>query len=174
MDLTTKIQAIIQASASNPLDLSTPVDNAKISKTLQLADGTGDSQADQSFHDQYTIAADSNEDIDLAGVLVDAFGDTVTFDAIKAIYIHNASDEIATPTEAQIEIGAEGSNPWSGMFGDPSDTIILEAGDFFLWTCHTAGKSVTAGTGDILRIANNEGAGGDNALVNVVIIGDTA
>lgn len=115
-----------------------------------LLDGTGAGQADRLFSDNRS--ASGNDDLDLAGVLVDAMGTTLTFARIKGIAIR------ANPANTgQIIIGA-GTNPWA-TFLNAAGTATLRPGGFVVAYAgaDATGWAVTAGTGDILRIAPSTG-----------------
>ena len=56
-----------------------------------LTDGTGSELADRRGLFQRTVAVSANDDIDLAGSLVDIFGNTLTFVKIRKILIANLS-----------------------------------------------------------------------------------
>jgi hypothetical protein len=172
MDLSTTLKVSVDARATKPLDLTTAEDALNEDYKTVLADGTGDDQADLVWHDRRTIAASSNDDLDLAGVLSDAFGDTVSFARIKGIFIRNRSDQQGTPTEAQIQVGG-GSNVFASWLGASGDIVKIDAGGMFLLTNPTAtAYAVTAGTGDILRVTNNDGS--DQAEYDIIVIGATS
>lgn len=143
-----------------------------ISKTLSLADGTSANQADLMFVDQRAVATASNDDIDLAGTLTDAFGVVITFAELVAIMVINAPISGAANT-TDLTIGA-GSNPFLGFLGGTTPTIgpIKPGGSFMLFAGDAAGiGTVTAGTADILRIANSSGA---TATYQIILIGRSA
>ena len=71
------------------LDLSTPTDSPGLAWNQAWTSGTGDQQANRFFSDSKAISAIEN--IDLSGVLKDAFGNTLTMTAIKELWIRNKS-----------------------------------------------------------------------------------
>ena len=152
---TLKASVAIGESGSNAFS-SGPFWNGSLSYSQVLSDGTTANKADLSYMAEITVATAANSDLDLAGVLTDALGNTVTAAEIVAIMIKNvALDGTANTTD--LTIGG-GSNPvvgfMSGTIGPikPGGMVMLAAGD-------AAGLgAVTAGTGDILRIANSSGA----------------
>jgi hypothetical protein len=113
------------------------------------------------FKDTRTIAASASENLDLTGVLTDAFGATVANAEVIAIYVKAA----AANTNSVI-IGNV-ANGFVGPLGATGTYTVLP-GDFFLATSQ-AGWAVTAATGDLLKIANS--AGGTSVTYDVVIIG---
>lgn len=143
---------------------------ANVNKTfnLSMATGTAANQADRIVATRQTITASSNFDMDLAGVLTDTFGATVTFAKVKMIYV-----EAATTNANDVVIGNATSNQFVGPFGAAAHTATIGPGDVFLITRRgTAGLAVTAGTGDILRITN--GGGGTSVTVDIIIVGTSA
>ena len=66
MALTSEITFKVTGTYTAAKDLSTVTDPLALSKSIPLASGTGANQADLLFHDQRTIAASSNDDLDLA------------------------------------------------------------------------------------------------------------
>lgn len=102
----------------------------------------------------------ASEDVDLSGVLSDLYGSTVTMVRVKAVFIRNNS------TANNITVGAASSNQWSTMLNS-TGTITLHPGAYFSAATPTAaGWTVTAGTGDILKVAGTSGQSYD-----VVILG---
>lgn len=126
-----------------------------------LADGYETDEADLLWYDRRTLAATS-EGIDLAGSLLDVFGQTLTFGEIKGIYIYNRS----TTTGQNLTVGG-GSNPfitWLGTSGD--EVVIGPSGALLLWNPKD-GYEVTAATGDILTIDS----GAASITYDIIIVG---
>jgi len=139
-----------------------------ISSQLNFTSGTGAGQVDRIFSDTRTITASSTEDLDLAGVLTDSFGSTITFARIKGIYVAAAS-----ANTNNVVVGA-GTNPWLTMLNS-TGTISLRPGAVFLasiGSADTTGWAVTAATGDILKVANS--SSGSSVTYNIVILGCSA
>lgn len=168
MPLQATIKAAIRGLHSRTLDLgagSFPLDKVA---SIELLDGVGVDQADRLFTDQRTINASSNDDLDLAAVLTDAFGQTITFARIKAILVVAAAGNTN-----DVVIGAAAANAFVGPFGASTHTVRVRPGGMALLACKDAtGWAVTAGTGDILRIANS--AGGTSVTYDIVLIGASA
>ena len=165
MALNTKIQLMLEAIQTNPLDLGTPTDKLNYVKTIELADGVGLAQADQIFHDQRTLGVSAAEDLDLAGGLTDAFGNLLTFSAIKGMIF-----QAAIGNTNNVVIGGKLTNAFINWVSDATDELILKPGGFFALIDPTAGGyAVTAGTGDILEVTNS--GGGTSVTYDVIIIG---
>lgn len=165
MSLTTTINLVLDILHTKSLDLSAPVDRLSKTYAFSLTDGTGSGKGDLLFHDKRTLADGASEDLDLAGALSDAFGDTLTFVKIKALIIKNLS---ATQT---LTIGNATSNAFVGPFGAATHTLKVQAGAQAVLVMDPVGYSVTAGTGDLLKIANSAGASCD---YEIVIVGASA
>lgn len=147
-------------------DFNNAVDAFAKGYTFSLTDGTGANQAQKFFRDQRSVNASSNDDLDLAGSLLDPFGQTLTFTVVKGIWI--SSDAANT---SNLTIGNAASNQFATWLGAATHTVgpILPGGWFGIYRPDAAGYTVTAGTGDLLRIAN--GSGG-TAVYDIIIIGE--
>lgn len=166
MALTATIAASIKALLTGTADMGTPQQDFIEAFSIAITSGTGADQANNVFADQRSIAASSSEDLDLAGGLVNALGATLTFTAIKAILI-----QALTTNGGNITVGGAAANGFVGPFGDATDTIVLGAGDFAMITRRSAaGMAVTAGTGDLLKVANSDGAAA--GLYRIILIGE--
>lgn len=162
------ISAEISATYKNLLDIGTPTDTFLKKLRIELGNGTGASLADLLFHDQRTIAASSNEDLDLAGVLANPLtGATMTFVELRALLITASS---SNTNNVRVIRPASNGVP---LFLAASDGIDVPPGGAFLWTCPADGKvTVTAGTGDLLNVANS--SSGSSVTYDVVILGASA
>lgn len=166
MALTTTLDIGLVANLSTALDLVSAAAPMTYSKRTSLASGTATGQADKIFSDTRTIAASGTEDLDLAGVLVDALGATLTFVKVKAVLIVAAAGN----TNA-VRVTRPASNG-APLFLAASDGLDVLPGGTFLWTAPGAGITVTAGTGDLLTVANS--SSGTSVTYDVVIIGTSA
>lgn len=172
MPLTAKIKASIEAVQTGSNDFGAPRFAPEVSALIELANGTIANAADLIFVDERTVASASNDDIDLAGVLANALGGTLTFVEIVAILVINKPKSTAVNT-TNLTIGA-GSNPFAGFLGGTTPTIgpIRPGGLVLIASPADVGiGAVTAGTGDILRIANSSGAA---ATYQIAILGRSA
>lgn len=127
-----------------------------------LAEGTGDDQYDLFFNANDTINGTKN--YDLAGSLTDSHGDTLTFVELNGVYVKNTS----TSSGQNVTVGA---HPTSAVpiFSDVSDSVVLDPdGMLFLWW-PKMGKTVTAGTADVLRIFTNA-----SIAVTIALVGRSA
>ncbi|MEV8623406.1 hypothetical protein [Streptomyces sp. NPDC051079] len=150
-------------------DLSYPYDTLNWRRGVHLESGTTAGKADLRFADTRTLAASATEDLDLAGVLTDAFGTALTFVRVKGIFI-----SAATANSNNVVIGAAASNQWATLL-NATGTITLRPGMTFAAMAGSAdatGMAVTAGTGDLLKIANS--GAGTSVTYDIVIIGASA
>jgi hypothetical protein len=164
MPLATSIVASIEAQQSSVLDLGTPLAILKKAIKIALADGSGANQAAKVFSDSRNLAASANESLDLAGGLTDAFGSTLTFLTVKALIV------VARATNTNdVLVGGAGSNAFVGPFNANTSTIAVRPGGVVLFAAPATGWTVTASTGDLLRIANS--AGTTAVDYDIIIVG---
>jgi hypothetical protein len=169
MPLSSKLVAQVVATHTAQQDLA--IGSVPLNKTLSVAlsNGTGAGNADRIFHDQRTLAASANEDLDLAGVLLDSFGAAITFARIKGLYIAAAAANVNN-----VVVGAAASNAWATLLG-ATHTLTLRPGAGILLAAGQAdatGYAVTAGTGDLLRVANS--GAGSSVTYDIIVIGASA
>lgn len=130
-----------------------------------LVAGTGSGKADKLFADHRSLAASASESLDLAGVLADPLGATLTFAHVKALYVHAAA-----ANTNDVCVGGAASNTFVGPFADATDVACVKPGGTLLVTAPaSAGWTVTASTGDLLKVANSGGTTG--VAYDVVIVG---
>ncbi len=160
-----KIYAAVGSILSNTLDLSTPTSEQKADLTpIEFDSGTGDYQINKVWHDQRSLSASTNEDLDLAAGLTDALGSTITMTAVKVIVIK--ADEDNTN---DVVIGGDATNTVLGIFTAEADSIEIGPGGVFMWVQPKTGATVTAGTGDLFRVAN--GSSGTSVTYKIWILG---
>lgn len=164
--VTADVSAGVSGSYTGANDLASVETDFRIQALLRLTPGTGAGQADKVYSKTRTIAASSSETLDLAGVLPDPFGVTLTFVKVKAIYI----SAHATNTN-QVCFGGAASNGFLGPFKDATDIHCIDPGSFELVTS-IPGWTVVAATGDLLKVANS--SSGTGVTYDVIIIGTSA
>ncbi len=143
------------------IDIGTLVD-------FSLADGTAVGQADRIFSDTRTVNASTNDDLDLAGVLTDSFGATVTFVKVKGLFIRSA----AANTQ-NFSVGNAAANQWATLL-NATGTVTMRPGAVLLVAAGVADATaygVTAGTGDLFRVANGAGT---SISYDIIIVGTSA
>ena len=161
MNLAATIKVLLQLVGTNPLDLVTPQANHDITTQIDYTTGAGANGANELFSDTRTLADNTSENLDLAGSLTNAFGTTVAFARVKFIYIKNKS------TTQVLSIGGAASNQFINWVADATDIIKIRPGGVFLLIAPDAtGYPVTAGTGDLLKVANgNAGSSTDYDII---------
>ena len=162
MALVGAINLSVSASLTSPLDLSTPRDPLLYQLAQTIADGAGADQANQMWHDTRTLSASANDDLDLAGVLTNAFGATVTFARVKFILVKNKSTNAAAITV--------GPAPAQGVTNFLGTSDRLPPGAFMaMGLFDAAGWAITAGTADKVRVSNTSGSVA--ATYDIILIG---
>ena len=159
VNVTLKIDSLLQST----LDLDTATDPLLVAFSTLFANGTGSGQASQQWHDTRTLTASATENLDLAGVLTNAFGTTLTFVKVKLVYVKAASGNTN-----DVQVTRPSSNGLV-LFMAAGDGIALSPGAWMVYCSPTTGVTVTASTGDILTITNS--AGSTSVTYDVVIIG---
>lgn len=168
MPLTATIKASIAAALTGSNDMTpVPTHDFVEAFNLLMENGTGANQANNVFSDERTLAASASEDLDLAGVLANALGATLTFTAIKAILVIASSANVNN-----VVVGNTPLNAFTGPFTASAGAVSIPPGGFFFaLNPGAAGWPVTAGTGDLLRVLNS--AAGSSVTYRIVIIGET-
>lgn len=168
MTLKTKLNVSVSAMLTSLLDLAPSSSPLAYGKEFVLASGTGANQADKVFHDQRTLAASANETLDLAGVLTDPLGAPLTLARVKGIVIYAAATNVNN-----VEVGGVASG-LAGWVGDAaSDKVIVRPGGLLaLFAPDLTAYAVTAGTGDLLKVANS--GAGTSVTYDVIILGASA
>lgn len=153
MPLTSNLRVIFGANQTGANDFGGPTFTPLLDKAMAFANGTGANQADIVFADSRTLAASATEDLDLAGVLADAFGATITAAELVAVIVY------ADPTNTNDVVIGAALQPVA-LFGGTAGTIAVRPGGIFVIAAPNAAGQLTVGAGatDDLKIANS-GAG---------------
>lgn len=147
-------------------DLQTASAPLSLSQRIRLATGTGSSQADLMFTDTRTISASGTEDLDLKGSLLTPLGQAFTPAKLKAIIVVAAS---GNTNNVNVTRSSSNGVPFLGAAGD---LVPVLPGGVFAWVAPGAGVTVTAGTGDLITVANS--SSGTSVTYDVVLIGTSA
>lgn len=132
---------------------------------VDLESGTGTGQADLLFDDTRTIAASSNETLDL-NALTDMLGVTANFVKVKALIV-----KASAGNTNDVVVGAAASNPFVGPMGGTTPTHTLKPGGVMVWY-NPAGWSSANGASDQLKIANS--SSGSSVAYDLYIVGTSA
>lgn len=156
----------IDATASGTSDLGDPKQRVTVSEELDFIAGTDAvNKANILFADTRTLAASATENLDFAGTLANAFGQTIAAAEILAIFIRAADGNTNS-----VRFGPASSNGFTGPFADATDRLNVKPGEYIGLVSET-GWPVTAGTGDLLTVLNS--AGGTPVTYDVVVLGRT-
>lgn len=167
--LAVDIKASLVWLFQDTLDLSIVADVSKLEYAAALADGTAENQADRLWHDQRTVAASANDDLDLTALARTFFGSAVTIELakVKVLLIVN----MATAAGEDLLVGGAAAAAWAAPFGAAAHKVRVPADSCLLLTNRKSGWDVTNGSSDVLRIAN---AGTGDITYRVAIIGTSA
>lgn len=162
------VQLLLQSLLTKTFDLTVPQAQLPVNKLITLLNGTGANQADLAYWDTVNLAASGSTTLDLNGSLTDALGVAVNFLRIKLFYLFAYSTNANT-----VVIGNAAANQFVGWFGAAAHTEAVRPGGLSLHVAPDATAfSVTAGTGDQLKIAN--GGAGTAVDFDLVLIGASA
>lgn len=168
MPLSTVLNVSLQATQTSALDLVTASAPLSLGTLIQLTSGTGLNQADLIFSDTRTIAASGTEDLDLAGALTGQLGGTLTFVKLKGLLIRAAA---GNTNNVRVTRPASNGVPWLLAASDGFD--VTPGGlALFMAPANAGMATVTAGTGDLITVANS--SSGSSVTYDVVIIGTSA
>ena len=167
MSLTAKISVRFEGRQSGANDLGNPVFRPLLEVIKSFTDGTGANQADLVFTDTRTLEASASEDLDLAGVLADAFGATITMAEVVAVIVSAAQGN----TNNVVVGDATAPVP---LFGGTNPTLSVKPGGLFLIMAPDASGQFTVGAGstDDLKVANS--GSGTSVTYTIVVLGRSA
>ncbi len=162
--LTTQIRLQVSSTGQLGVGLTTVTNPVSEDYTQLFSSGTGASQASNIYHAERTITASSSEDLDLNGTLLNGFGVTLSFTKIRALIIHAAA-----ANTNDVVIGGVNTTITS-IFSDTSDKLKIKPGGTLLLTAPAAaGYALTAGSADVLTVANS--SSGTSVVYDVIAIG---
>lgn len=163
--LTATLAMSLSAVLEKGLDVGSAEYPANLGITNSFTNGTGANQANELFTDTRTLTASTAENLDLAGVLLDAFGATLTFTKIKAIVI-----TAAAANTNDVVVGGHATAAFAPMFGATTNTVVVKPGGTFIIVAPDAnGYAVTATTADMLTVTN--GGAGTSVTYTIAIVG---
>jgi hypothetical protein len=156
-------------TGTQPLSGQTPQMQVNYQQSLGLGSGTGAGQADKLWMSgARTLAASANEDLDLAGTLVDALGATLTLARVKGIIIAASS-----ANTNDVQVGGAAANGFISWVGSATDKVKVKPGGVFaLFAPDATAYPVTGGTADLLRVTN--GGAGTSVTYDVIVLGSSA
>lgn len=131
-----------------------------------LESGTSSGKADRFYQDDFSIAGSGSTNYDLAGSLTGGLGAAAVFAKVKAIVL------VASPGNVNSIVVGNGTAPFVGPFGAGTESVSIPPGGLLMLTAPAAGWSVTATTGDILKLANS--SSGTAVAGKLFVIGTSA
>ncbi len=168
MTLNTRLAVSLNADLRSDLDLAAASVPLSWLRRVNLVDGTGAGEANRVWHDRRTLAASASENLDLAGVLVDALGAGLTFARVKTLIVAAAAGNTNT-----VLVGGAESNAWASWAGAADNVVVVRPGGLLLLAAPDAtAYPVTASTADLLTVTN--GGSGTSVTYDIVIIGASA
>lgn len=155
------------ANQTGSNDQGNPVFSPELRKLLQFTNGVNANQADLVWTDTRTLAASTSEDLDLAGVLTDAFGSVITAAEVVAIVV------TADPANTNNVVIGDATQPIP-LFGGTNPTHAVKPGGVFVAAAPGAAGLLTVGAGatDDLKVTNS--AGGTTVTYSIAILARTA
>lgn len=170
MGLATTLIMSVTADYTRTLDLADTRSPLVRKYTTALTDGIAAGQANVVFHDRRQIGAGANEDLDLIGTaLQDPAGVNLSLVRVKALIISALATNVNN-----VVVGAAAANPWVTLLNS-TGTVTVRPGAtlaYFAGPLDGTGHAVTAGTGDLLRVANS--GGGTPVDYDIILIGANA
>lgn len=166
MALNTGLRLEVETSLTKTDGLaSASADVSPWSYGFQWPDGTAANTANRLYQARRTLTASSTEDLDLAAVLTDTYGAAITFARIRMIIV-----KAAAGNTNNVVVGGAATNTWVGPFGAATHTVAVQPNDIYMQVASgTTAWPVTAGTGDLLKIANS--AGGTSVTYDIFLVG---
>ncbi len=163
--ITAKVNLSVVAELANSLDVGSVTYPVSYGANYLFTDGTGADNAKEMWTDTRTLTASAAENLDLAGVLTDVFGNTLTFTKIKAIIVK--ADSANTN---DVVIGNHATAAFFPMFGAATHTCLVKPGGMVAFVAPNAtGYAVTATTADMLTMTNS--AGSTSVIYTIIVIG---
>jgi len=168
---TSKTTTIWDYTHTDTDNISDPTDKKLYIISNSYADGSGNNQMQDMFRIEVTISpgGDNEDSYDLAGGVVDAFGNTLTFATIKKLILLNT----ATVSGDDLRLGGLVSGTTGSLitdlFGAVDGGVTVKAGGSVNIEAPLTGYTVTGGSADILAISND----GVNDVTYQLLIGGT-
>jgi len=163
--LRTSIAFDLAAKFTSALDLQTGSAPLNLSRSFSWGDGTAAESANRVWSDRRTLAASATEDLDLAGVLTDAFGTAITFAKVRALIVAASSGNTNNVLLGGVSAGLS-------TIIQPAATgiVVVRPGGLVAFIApDTTGYAVTATTADLLHVANS--AGSTSVTYDIAIVG---
>lgn len=162
---TVKLNVNLNDLGSPDFDGATLVSPLAYALSQVFADGVGADQINYLWHDRRTLSGSATESIDLANAsntLTNYRGEALNVARVKLLCVHNRS------TANTLELRFNDAAAWSTFVDDDGVAILRPEGGMMAWCADATGWAVTAGTGDILVMANG---GATDTVYDIIIAG---
>ena len=156
--MATTATARVDLKVAAPLTQDNPV--GTIPADIDSLVSFSSSEITKRHYKRYTIAASSAQSLDLASALEDGFGNALTFTKVKLMVVRNRSTSASAA--GSVERPSSNGVPLLSAAG----TIALDP--LFVYV-NKAGVTVTASTGDLISINNDDASA--SAEFDVLICG---
>jgi len=157
MALHTEIDLQIRMRETGAFDLGTRSAEHLLRVLATLPSGTADGKADIGYSDSRSLATTS-EELDILNSLTGALGDTIAISELVAVAIVHRS------AAGTLTVG-NATSPITGLFGGPTETIVIQPGGAFIWFAPNAGLAIGPGTTDKLKIDASAAINYDIAVI---------
>ena len=140
--------------------ISTPSDIKRFLVANSYTDGSGNNQMQDMVRFEATVSiGEGNEaTYDLAGGVLDVFGNTITFATVKKILLINNSTTSGEDIRLGGPVAGTTGNLITSIFGDVTGGATAKAGGVINIEAPLTGYAVTGGSADVL-VVSNEGTG---------------
>lgn len=166
MAVRSTLQLLLKVDETGTADLgAVPTSSSLLDFYREMTNGVASGMHDLVFADTRTITG--NDDLDLAGALAQTFGGTLAAAKIVGLFVRNRS---LVAGEKLIVGNAIANQFFSGLFGGNAHTIDVKPSGILVWYSPIDNAVVTAGTGDILRIAS----GAVSVTYDIIILARSA
>ncbi len=130
--------------------LNPTTSSQRFSQSIEWGFGDDNLEVNEVYPAVRTLLAGATETLDLIGVLVGLFGQTINFTTIKGIYVKVVSGD-------SITLGEAASDPWTGPLDGTDPTNTVTRGNSWHQTkADDVGWPVTPMSAENLMVTNND------------------
>jgi hypothetical protein len=166
--LALNVKASLDWLFKETLDLSIVSDAARLEYSGTVGDGVAADQCDKVWHDERTVAAGANDDLDLTALVTSLFGSNVTINFVKLKWLLVVYK--STTSGVKLRLDSSVTNGFTGAFGDSATSKIEIGADSPLLTGRKKDGWTVDATHKVLRV-NNPGA---SAITYRIVIAGTS
>lgn len=164
MALTAKMRISINIDYTSARDLGTATLPIQLDRGITLTNGTGALKGDICFDDTRTLTDGANETIDVRSI-TDAYGNALTFDIIRGLYIKNGS------SDSGLDIGGAAATQLAIFVDQASDKLTIPpGGEFFMTWPDGTGLDTT--TNKDLKLEHDSAGAAEDLTYDIIIVGE--